>query len=68
MRTVTINQIVQSEILKIPELKALIGKKVQIKIKPILDEKTNNTKSKLGSYDLGGKFDNINVRDFAYED
>jgi hypothetical protein len=68
MRTVTINQIVQSEILKIPELKALIGKKVQIKIKPILDEKANNSKSKLGSYDLGGKFDNINVRDFAYED
>lgn len=68
MRTVTINQTVQSEILKIPELKALIGKKVQIKIKPISEEKRTKSKSKLGSYDLGGKFDDINVRDFAYED
>jgi hypothetical protein len=66
MRTLTINQIVQSEILKIPELKALIGKKVQIKIKPIPQE--TKTKSKLGSYDFGGKFDEINIRDFAYED
>lgn len=70
MNKLTIYKTIRSYTLEIPELESWIRKDVQIKI-------TQNTKSakknaiinnKLSSYDLGGSFDNLNIRDLAYED
>jgi len=73
MDTVKIKTKITSDILHFKELKAFIGKNVEIIIRDITEKlKTKKTKGKrkwttLGKGDFGGKFDNVNIRDFAHE-
>jgi hypothetical protein len=60
--------ILDSENIKIPELKEFIGNEVEIIIKKI---KSQKSKQKIwrhnGSVNLGSRLDNINIREFLYE-
>ncbi len=60
---------IESEVLIIRELKTLLGKKVKINIEVIDDAQPNKDKSvELGTYKLGTQLDDINIRNFAYEE
>ena len=60
---------INSETLVLRELKNLLGKKVKINIEIIGEEEPDKQKSKpLGKYKLGKELDDINIRDFAYEE
>jgi hypothetical protein len=55
--------------ISIDGLEKLIGKSIRIIICEI-DNKKNTNKRKwknIGSLDLGGKLDNTNIRDYAYD-
>jgi len=60
---------VNSETLVLRDLKNLLGKKVKINIE-VIEEAENaqhNVKS-LGKYKLGKELDDIDIRNFAYEE
>ncbi len=58
---------INSETLVLRELKDLLGKKVKINIEIIGEEEPGKPKP-LGKYKLGKELDDINIRDFAYEE
>lgn len=58
----------KSNVIKLENSENLIGKKVEITIKEIVHETKPKRKwSTLGSLNLGGKLDDKNIRDLAYE-
>ncbi len=60
---------IDSDTLRLKELADLIGKKVKIQIEVINDEsKTATARKELGQYRLGKEMDDLNLRDFAYEE
>jgi hypothetical protein len=60
---------IDSDTLRLKELTDLIGKKVKIQIEVINDEsKTATVRKELGQYKLGKEMDDLNLRDFAYEE
>jgi hypothetical protein len=60
---------IDSETLIIKDLKKLLGKKVKINIEVIDENEQRNQKLKpLGKYKLGKELDDINIRNFAYEE
>jgi hypothetical protein len=65
MKIIKIEKTIQSDTIQLPELKGLVGKRVRISIKQIRNY--NRLAQKIGSSDLGGRFDNTNIRDLAYD-
>ena len=60
---------VNSDTLLLKDLKGFLGKRVKINIDVIDDSEQNYRNSKpLGKYRLGKKLDDMNLRDFAYEE
>jgi len=60
---------IDSETLIIKDLKKLLGKKVKINIEVIDEKEQRNQEPKpLGKYKLGKELDDINIRNFAYEE
>ena len=67
MKTLKIKTKLRSNILKIANLKSLIGKEVEITIKEVEKNKTKKDWKHSASVDLKGKADKINLRDLSYE-
>ena len=69
MTTITIHTRLESEVVKLPQAKELIGKEVEITIRETasVENRKKREWKYLGYVDLGGKLDNINIRDLAYE-
>ncbi len=60
---------INSDTLLLRDLKGFLGKKVKINIDVIGDSEQNNRRPKpLGKYKLGKELDDMNIRDFAYEE
>lgn len=60
---------IDSETLILKDLKDLLGKKVKINIEVIDETEALPQKVKsLGKYKLGKELDDIDIRNFAYED
>lgn len=60
---------VNSDTLLLKDLKGFLGKRVKINIDVIDDSEQNYRKPKpLGKYKLGKELDDMNIRDFAYEE
>ena len=62
---------IDSETLAIKQLKDFVGKKVKIIIEPFQETGQYRKKQKLkplGQYKLGKEMDEINIRNFAYEE
>ena len=60
---------IDSETLILKDLKDLLGKKVKINIEVIDEAETVREKAKsLGQYKLGKELDDIDIRNFAYEE
>ena len=60
---------ISSDTLLLKDLKGFLGKKVKINIDVIDDSGQDYRKPKpLGKYRLGKELDDMNIRDFAYEE
>ena len=60
---------IDSETLILKDLKDLLGKKVKINIEVIDETEAVRQKTKsLGKYKLGKELDDIDIRNFAYEE
>ncbi|GAA4300271.1 hypothetical protein GCM10023143_01050 [Compostibacter hankyongensis] len=69
MSAITIRRRLTSDVLKLGrQAKALLGKKVEIVIRELTPAVKEKKWRHLGSVDLGGKADLINIRNFAYDE
>lgn len=70
VKTITIRKRLESDIIKLgKQAKPMLGKNVEIIIREIADPKPVEKKWRyLGSIDLHGELDSINIRDFAHDD
>lgn len=70
IKTITIRRKLESDTIELgKEAKDLLGKNVEIVIRELPDSKPIEKKWRfIGSVSLGGKTDNINIRDFAHDD
>ncbi len=70
MNTITIRKKLQSDTIKLgKEAEAFVGKNVEIVIREVVDEKPKERKwTTIGSVNLGGELDFVNIRDFAHDD
>ncbi len=70
MNTITIRRRLESDIIELgKEAESLVGKNVEIVIREVVDTKPIEKKwTMLGSVDLGGELDFVNIRDFAHDD
>ena len=70
INSITIRKKLESDTIKLgEEAKPMLGKNVEIIIKEVPEPKPAERKWRfLGSVSLGKSLDNINIRDFAYED
>jgi hypothetical protein len=60
---------IHSDTLNLKELRDFIGKRVKINIEVIDDETLSSVgPHQLGRYKLGKDIDDLNLRDFAYEE
>lgn len=60
---------IDSETLILKDLKHMLGKKVKINIEVIDEGEPTREKAKsLGQYKLGKELDDIDIRNFAYEE
>ena len=69
MTTIRIHRKLEGETIQLPEAKSLIGKNVEITVREVAVAGANGTRiwRHLGSVDLGGKADGLNLRALAYE-
>ncbi|MCH8316987.1 MAG: hypothetical protein IIA88_00590 [Bacteroidetes bacterium] len=73
MDAIKITTKITSDTLYFKELKAFIGKNVEIIIRDVSEKLNTKKRSKkrkwtsLGKGDFGGKLDNVNIREFAHE-
>ncbi len=69
-KTITIRKKLDSDTIRLgKKAKPLLGKNVEIIIRELADPKPVEKKWRfLGSVDLGGELDSINIRDFAHDD
>lgn len=69
IKTITIRKKLDSDTIKLgKKAPPLLGKHVEIVISELADPKPVEKKwGFLGSVDLGGELDSINIRDFAHE-
>lgn len=70
MNTITIRKRLESDIIELgKEAEPLVGKNVEIIIREVADAKPSERKwTTIGSVNLGGDLDFINIRDFAHDD
>ncbi len=70
IKTITIRKKLDSDTIELgKEAKPMLGKNVEITIRELPDSKPIEKKWRfIGSVSLGGKTDNINIRDFAHDD
>lgn len=70
IKNITIRKKLESDIIKLgEEAKPLLGKNVEIIIREVPKPKPVERNWKfLGSVDLGGELDSINIRDYAHDD
>lgn len=70
IKTLTIRKILDSDRIELGEdAKPMLGKDVEIVISVVPDQKpVKKDWSFLGSLDLGGDLDCVNIRDFAHDD
>jgi len=70
MNTITIRKKLESATIKLgKEAEALVGKNVEIVILELVDTQPVEKKwTTIGSVNLGGELDHINIRDFAHDD
>ena len=70
INSITIRKELESDTIKLgEEAKPMLGKNVEIIIKEVTEPKPVERKwNFLGSIDLGGELDSINIRDFAHDD
>lgn len=70
IKTITIRRKLESDTIQLgKEAKDLLGKNVEIVIRELADSKPIEKKWRfLGSVDLHGELDSINIRDFAHDD
>ena len=70
IKTITIRKKLESDTIRLgKQAKPLLGKNVEIVIRELADPKPIEKKWRyLGSVSIGGKTDNINIRDFAHDD
>lgn len=70
INTITIRKRLESDIIKLGEqAKPMLGKNVEITIRELADPTPIEKKWQyLGSVDLHGELDSINIRDFAHDD
>ena len=68
--SIIIRKKLESDTIKLgEEAKPMLGKNVEIVIRELADQKPVEKKwNFLGSVDLGGELDSINIRDFAHDD
>ena len=69
MKTITIETKLDKKFLDREDVKKFIGKKVKVILTDVEEEKIDRKDllESAGRWDLGGKLDNINIRDFAHE-
>lgn len=70
MNIITIKKRLESDVLQLgTQAKPLLGKDVEIVIRAVTTQQPKEKKwSHLGSGDLGGKADHINIRNFAHDE
>lgn len=70
MNTIIIRKLLESDIVELgKEVEPLVGKNVETIIREVADAKLSEKKwTTIGSVDLGGDLDFINIRDFAHDD
>lgn len=70
MNTITIRKHLESDVIRLGNrVKPLLGKNVEIVIREIVEQKPKERKwTTLGSVDLHGKLDSVNIRDLAHDD
>ena len=70
IKTIKIRKKLDSDIIKLgKEAKPMLGKNVEITIREVVEPKTvKRNWSFLGSINLGGELDHVNIRDFAHDD
>lgn len=73
MKTLTFRTKITSDTLTLENLKNLMGKEVDIIINEVKKKFSTEKRKPVrkwkmsGKADFGGKLDNVNIRDFAYE-
>jgi hypothetical protein len=70
MNVITIKLVLQSDVVKLgKKAESLIGKNVEIIIRELSNPKKGERNwHSLGKANLGGKADQVNIRDFAHND
>ena len=70
IKTIKIRKKLDSDTIKLgKEAKPMLGKNVEITIREVAEPKPVKRNWRfLGSVSLGKSLDNVNIRDFAYED
>lgn len=70
MNSIVIKKTLDSDVIKLgTQAKPLLGKEVEITIKELTSPEQKKKKwTLLGSANLGGKLDDINIRDFAHDE
>ncbi len=67
MKPITIKTRLDSDVIRLENVEALLGKEVEITIREITEPQPKQWKYS-GSVDLGGALDSVNLRDFAHDD
>ena len=70
MSSIVIKRTLDSDVIKLgSEAELLLGKEVEITIKELTSPELKKKEwTLLGSANLGGKLDDINIRDFAHDE
>lgn len=70
MNTIIIRKRLNSGVINLGKrAQSLLGKKVEIVIREVSEPKPKERKwTTLGSVNLGGELDSVNIRDFAHDD